>query len=389
MNNFAVAKVCRNCNCYLKRAVSKERLEIESNPTAFLSFTKIAAAGIICLILIGFIYNYASNIYAKNRQSDLDVKVGTEIELPREGWYKTDFWKYYRKYPTVTEIIEKNNSVTSKTVKPADINSISMKGTLSFADLGCLTNECYQKEREAEEERKRNEDTRIHYYYGWRFYNPYSQTNFKTLEQTQKELELKTIKDDFNRFDYKEIGRCEFYQKKPDKSLQRFFVDDSKDIKKFELSNGFNGFNGWEKKVTYDLDKISDSSVEEIPDEDLKEMKESAKAFFRMSYDVSKMKVVGLAKLNEKVNFLVERQTDEGLETMYFDAVTGFLTKIESGKIIVHFFPYENFSGIYFPSAIFSRAITKEGRLVWMRIEKISWGFNETMDDSIFEKPTK
>ena len=89
--------------------------------------------------------------------------------------------------------------------------------------------------------------------------------------------------------------------------------------------------------------------------------------------------------VNDAVHFAVE----EGKDALYFDSVTGHLSKVEMEKMTCFLNSYADYGDLKLPSALYYRIIDKSGNLIWMKIENLEWRVNEPIEGSIFEKPAQ
>jgi hypothetical protein len=392
VNDWEQSKICYQCGCALKRHKSEEVKTLKGDSfigsTAFRSLIYSALA--IVLIVIGI--SFTINVYKpKTPEEELISKITEakteEIPLPENSWYKPRIWNFYRQYPNVEEILDKNNKATSKTISPNDLQTLSLSGKLSFADGGCANDVCAEK---LYQESLRQESSR---YYGSA--NPKS-TPFVYVDETKKKKDAMSSKkvgliDNYNSFPYEEVGRMEARQKMPNKIYRQVFVRPKGQTSETEKTEVFNGLRGWKKTVVtdiYDRQKVLENSVKELSGVDLFELNKSA-TVWKKDYSSKTLSFLKPVIINSQVNFVLQNNADTKPETIYFDAVTGLITKIETSEMTVFSSKYSSHNGVYLPSEMCFRTIGKDGNAILMKVEQIDWRINESIEDSIFDEPSK
>lgn len=361
-NNFAQSNTCRQCGCYL-RPHSNQRTPSTSQKTSSIIGTVVkfflTIAVLSILSVAGYIF-YTSNFETAKSQS---TQANT-AELPSNSWYQPSIWNFYRDRPTALEIVQKSNEATSKTFKPSDIRTISLNGTISFAFEKCLTEGC-----------KTNE-----------FLIPrkFTELNFKIKPPTAPLTNFEEV-DDISRLYFVKLGRVEVYQKDANKVLRKISIRPLSTEPRKDISEGFDGVNGWKEEIVYNWDNTPKSSVMKLEGKDLEVLKKSSNTFPN-KYSDQNLSFSHIGKVNGKAHFILKTGDPIKPESLYFDAVTGLLTKVEAAEMTCILFPYADYNGINFPSTLYFRSFNNEGKTMWMKIEEIEWKFNQPIDDSIFSK---
>jgi hypothetical protein len=373
MNNWEQSKICYKCGCALRPYKKEETITLQGEPiTSFPLFRSSAALLTVIILVIAatlFVKNFDITTFNKPASSDVasNTAASKEVKLPQEGWYKPSIWNFYRQKPTVDEILEKNNQATSKTLKSSDVQTLSLKGKLSFAEGGCATDEC------VEELKKRDSAA----YENWIFKNRNSQNG----EQFKIGLS-----DNFEENNFQLIGSIDAYQKSPDKVLRKIFVTAINQSRKTEKTEGFDGFTGWRKTVVFDQQKLPETSVIELKGNELSELKNATGAL-KTDYSSKNLTFYKMSYFKNKVQFVLQKHDLGKQELMYFDALTGLITKIESYEMTCFFSDYADYEGVRLPSTMYFRTVQISGNFIIMKIENIIWSVNKPMEDSMFAKP--
>lgn len=377
-NNFAETKTCRQCGCYLKNYDSRQNVssvfsESATESPIFRMF--VITMAVVVLVAAGYVIAFRkSGGEVASQPTAVEILPDGTIEppvgLPADSWHRPSIWNLYRGAPTVREILEKNNRVTSQTLKPSDLQTISFTGTVSIAALGCQTEECFRQEQQQQAARQGA-----------------ANGGFVPLSVPFNNPMRPKPSDDFDKPDYTEAGDIEIYGKRPDKTFSRVVVN--LNTRTAETTEAFNGLSGWRRKEISDGEKIIESEIKALTEEELEALKLSAAAIWQNnSYAEETLTFSRLAKVNEKVHFVVRRKNGEKTETLYFDAVSGFLTKVTSGETNCYLYPYADYSGVKFPSAIYYRMTdANSGKIQWMKIDNLEWVINEPIDDELFDRP--
>ena len=373
-NNFSQTRRCLQCGAALK--LSSPRVDTpKRNPLdAALRFIirTFLTIVIVSLLIVSGIKVYA--VYFEKKDA---------VELPPNAWHQPTLANWYRQRPTVQEIIEKNDQVTSTTLRPSDVKTLSAKGQMSIALGFCVTKECSSKEITDDWGNRLRE----------RFNQKYSRTPKPRLKKP-KEISPGNpqISDDPSILEFEDFGEIEMRRKGANKLFRRSFITSKYLDERTETIEVFNGSAGWEEEIIYARDKITGEtrdpirrSVKELNGKALEDLKKSVtnlgNDFTGKTFNYSHT-----AKINDNVHFALRVDGGETSEMLYFDAVTGLLTKTDAGEFNCLMFPYADYDGVKLPTNMYFRKQNEEGRMMWMRIENIEWQINQPLEDSIFEK---
>ena len=389
VNNWEQSKICHQCGCALKRYKSEDVVTLRGDSfigsTAFRSLVYSALA--VVLVVVGI--SYTINVYKpKTPEEEMISKIPEvkieEIALPANSWYKASIWNFYRQYPGIEEILDKNNQATSKTINPNDLQTLSFSGELSFADAGCASGICaeklYQNSLRETSSQDRTEPV------------PKS-TPFVYMDENQKkkkatEWYMVGLTDNYNSFTFEEVGRMEASQKNPKKVFRKVSVFRKNQNRQTENFEVYNGSRGWKKTLVYDKQQTFENSVRELSGVELYEINKSA-TIWKKDYSSKTLSFLPPVIINNQVNFALRNNTDTKPETIYFDAVTGLVTKIETSGATIYLSKYSSHNGVYLPSEMCYRTVGKDGNAVLMKVNQIIWRINETIEDSLFEEPSK
>jgi len=72
-------------------------------------------------------------------------------------------------------------------------------------------------------------------------------------------------------------------------------------------------------------------------------------------------------------------------ETRYFDAVFGFLVKMDTKDFAVYRDNYKPYEQAKIPGTLYDRRAEKEGYHSWLKMEVTDWKMGDYIDDSVFE----
>ncbi|MBS1795120.1 MAG: hypothetical protein JSS81_14775 [Acidobacteria bacterium] len=370
LNNSAQSRRCRRCGCDLKPPAP--------NPVKNGSKFVDIALKFLLVVVVMAIFSVAGIVFVGNLTGNKPLSVSsapevTEVNgLPSNSWHKPSIWNWYRDKPTVREVLEKNNQVTSKSLTPRDVQTLSLTGSVSFSAADCLTKSCLEKE-------------------AWR--RPPTSPDYQTPLQilrpkpTPSNTPIPGVDpaDDVSRLRFEKIGSIELYHKEPGKMLRKTLIRPVESPKKADVIEVFDGEKAWKEEIVYENEKIVKSSSEELNGKDLEALKNSAMV---LGNDLSENNLTfsRIGKYNGRAQFILQKNDPDKPETIYFDAVTGFLTKIETSEMTCFIYSYAEFNGVNFPSTMYFRTISSEGRTIWMRVDEAVWRVNEPVDDKLFEK---
>jgi hypothetical protein len=380
-NNFAVSPICRNCGVYLKTAKTLEPEEKTEEPavepvtkTRSVKPSTIVIMVAVVLVCGGVLYIYFTTSFFGFQKT---TETGASVELPPDAWYQPSIWNLYRRNPTVSEILDKNIQASSKAKVMSETQTLLLKGDVSFARFGCYTEQCLMEEYKRE-------------------LASVKEYNRQVLASGNKSLQMKSMPlldfgkkpqfdDKFNKPAYEEAGKIEIYVKNQNRIWQNsvFQVKDEPE-KKVELKQGINGSKGWRRNIVSNRENIIESTLVDLVETELEEVKNTSSTVWKKaSLKEENLKFSHRAVVNDAVHFAVE----EGKDTLYFDSITGYLSKIEMEKMTCFLNSYVDYGDLKLPSALYYRIIDKSGNLIWMKVENLEWRVNESIEDSIFEKP--
>lgn len=383
MNNLALTQVCISCRCYLKlhnHGGSKSNLHNDSimdNPVAK---PALITAAVIALTILtaAFVVNYegfslpdisyfgssGSSSSEKTEPKKTQIK---KVELPPTSWHKKSWWHYIRKYPTARQIIEKNTEVSGKPMSAENMSSIYIAGNISFAKGECYTKEC----------RKKNSVSN---------FSPVTY-NSSDEKAEQKSLELA---DNFEIPNFKEMGKFEIFSNREGKSVRRININlPTNEFNKAHITETFNGQKGWKRTVHFDLmGKTIRDTTEEQKTEDALQMKREITAVWAKDLSGISPDVKWLAKTGNDVHYVLEEKKGDGFSNyLYFDTVSGYLTRMDNEKFSIFFAGYRDFEGSKIPYKLYFRRQEAAGFYLWIELNVNDWMFNGVYEDSVFEKP--
>jgi hypothetical protein len=361
-NNLAYTQVCWQCKAHLgmpgaqsaPRSRPAAKRSVISKVFGFISKLVLTVVVLGILGVAGFIF-YQTNLKPHTNASG----VRDAAPLPDNSWYKPSIWNLYRQKPTVLEILEKNNQATSKTLKPSDIQTVSLRGTISFAFEG-ETPPAPQRPTYDLFDRSRG--------------NPTPTPVVSRWEGT----------DDFTRFGFRPLGNFEGYKKGADKFLRKIRIR-SQNLSKTDVTEVFNGSAGWKEEVVVNLQGQIKTTVTDLTGQQLEQFKGSTHGWGNY-YTGRDLAYSHNALVRGEVHFVVKNNDPKAPLTLYFDAVTGLLTKVEEGDVTCLLFPYSEHNEVSLPSTMYFRMATPEGKMMWMKMDEIDWEMNQPIDDSLFEK---
>ncbi len=326
-------KICQSCGCYLR-----PYNEVENKTLGGDSFASSPVLRSLMVVGIGFVFCCVGFFYLMKGgvKEDAPKNIATDslsanASLPPDSWYQPPFWKFYSSHPSVPEIIEKNNEVTSKTLKPGDLKTMSMTATLMIAQ-------------------GENDD------------------------------------DYFNMKSYMTVGTVETSQKMPDKMLRKVRMIAHNNVRQTELTEAYNGLIGWKRTITYDSKRIYETDIKELVGSELDKLKNSSE-MWRNKTNEKNLTFLRTAKLQTVSVFVLQDDSNPlNPQTLYFDAVSGYLIRMDSNEGICYMSSYKEFNGVSLPSEIYLKIKTPNNGTVWMGISGIAWQVNQPVEDSIFDK---
>lgn len=369
--NWEKTKICTQCGCALRYYKKEEIRSLKGDSflgsSAARSFLMVV---FVFAMLVGGFYYVIKNMDAAKTKAAAGI-TEENIALPANGWYKSNLWNLYRELPTVDEILAKNAQATSKTLTVNNIQTLSLKGTISFADGNCVTDACAEKLAEAAMRRDQMEMSRFN------GYQP---------QIIPKDGYKIPLLDDYDTPEYEEAGTLENHRKAPDKILRKISVVVPKQTRKLETTEGFDGMTGWKKQYVSENGFTVTDRVSTLAGLELESLKSSVSAL-KSDYSSKSVKFSKVKKVKTEVNFVLENPGFEKTELIYFDAVSGLISKIESGDNTCYMVSYADYGELKLPSAMYFRTVAETGFVVWMKVENIVWTINEPLDDSMFAKP--
>lgn len=376
-NNFAASPICRNCGVYLKAAntleTKDEKEQGVNKSAAETSPVKLSAMIILTAVLLvcgGVLYIYFAG-------SQKTIETGASVELPPDAWHQASIWNLYRRNPTVGEILEKNIQAIFKTGEKIETQTLFLKGNLSFARLGCYTEQCLLEEYKRELAAVQEHNRRV-----------LASGDGSQQVKNAPQLNVGTkppLDDEFDKPAYEKAGGIEIHIKNPNRIWQKSDLPSKDETgKRIESTQSFNGSKGWRKNTVVERENIVESNLVDLADAETEELKKTAAILLKQFFlKEENLKFSHRAKVNDAVHFAVE----EGKDVLYFDSVTGYLSEIETDKMTCFLSSYADYGDRKLPSVLYFRIIDKSGNLVWMKFENLEWRINEAVEDSIFEKP--
>lgn len=375
INVWEQTKICLKCGCALKLYKTEEAVTMQGE--SILNSPGIRSMLIILLLVVtgvgtAFYFTKTSNLRAAANQpaqlSQNQPKV-EEVKLPTDSWYQPSIWNFYREMPTVEEILKKNNEATSKYLKTNNFKTLSLSGKLSVANGGCAVDKCAQEEKKKSQLRANLGDL---------------------TEKYRAERDLAAFKvglvDYFEQFEYRELGTIEAVIKFPDKIYRKVSITPPGQAKFTENTEGYDGLVGWRKTFVRENGQTLENSVKTLMETELFELKNSVGAWGN-NFSSKNLSFVEMKKIKGKVQFVLKKDDSTKGETIYFDAVTGFVTQINSHDMNCYLSFYSDQDGYKMPSYMFFRTITPDGNAVFLRAESLVWKIDRSVEDSIFAKP--
>ena len=368
-NHNPQTRACLKCGAQLTRPPSNNEPPKPGRSSGILGFLANALATIFVVSLLGVGGYIFYSVYLKD-------KVPAD-ELPANSWHQPTFANWYRKRPTVQEILEKNNQVTGVTADR--VKTLSAKGKVSIARGGCGTKQCRDNDSSGLSDQEKIER---------QLKKPWQDSNSAPAAAPQES----GISDDPAALKFIDFGEIEMHRKGSSKLFRKNFVTYKGLPETTENIQVFNGTEGWNEEKVYERDLITGETktlirrtVKDLAGKDLDDLKQSVA---NLGSDLSgkTFNYSHTAKINGEINFALRVDGSETSETFYFDAVTGLLTKMDSGEFNCLMFPYADYDGVKLPSTMYFRTLGKEGRLMWMKLENIEWKINQPIEDSLFEK---
>ena len=366
VNIWEETKICRQCGCYLKVVNLGDQRKAQNESAKFQWFVGVFVFSFV------LIFGTVGLIKLISYKPHLE-----QTGLPADCWYKPTFSNYFRGKPTIKEIIEKNNSVVSLTIKPSDVKTLSFQGNISFALGKCATAECLLKKNKIKAEIKAEKDAAAR------------KAGYASAPGNESPPETLDNSEYFDNQSYIELGRVESFEKKPDKFLRKSFMYRIKGSEKKDILEGLNAEKGWSKKTIYARDGKINNSIEDIVGDELAKLKSSTTSRWQSIYEEFELTDLGIQSLNDQKEFVLQKRDGEKVEKLYFNAVSGNLDKVEDSKMTGYLSLYQDFNGIRLPNKLCYKSLSEDETVIWLKIENIEWHLNEPIDDAVFEKPTE
>lgn len=375
-NNLSASKSCLKCGINLELFLNKGLKFKNKKPSIFGAILKVTLLISALLILSGifsirFIAPHYPEIAAYKPLAYISGTTSNgsaTIYLPANSWYKDNPWNHIKYYPTVGEILSKNNEAIGNSITPEMLKTVSISGKFSVGGGGCSTVECAKNRDKAN-----------------------GILMAELPENLKKYNNVYALNDMAEQQIYNDLGSIQAFIKKPDKLLRTTKANIPNDGYKLnEVIEGFNSTNGW--KYTKDVTnqgQVFETTIALDP-LDGEKLKADLAAMWQVTLiNDSSIKFKDIEKVNDRVAFVLTRDKgNKKIETIYFDSISGQVIKIDSDGNSVYFAEFKPFNGINLPSAIYSRRV-EAGRVIWLRVNQIEWKFNEELDDAIFEKPVQ
>lgn len=384
-NNFARTQVCRVCGCYL-RSDSETSLQshYKANITDLPGFRNWVIAGAVFVTVI------SGMIYFATRKSTLSASVAAattkpedkkpDVELPANSWYNQSWWSYVRKHPSPEQIIKKAIEAGGKSLSPEIAKTLTITGKVAVAQGNCLTQSCgiNQVMKKALDRSTFNGGID----YGQRT------TIVKPPESGPKPAPKSN--EDFKAYDYIETGIIDVAAKMPDKIMRRVtsVTAPGSDSSSLEMREVFNGYSG--SKITKYLDRNENllrASKDTKSFDQMAETRTELELMWRTNFLKDKeFELRGVEKLNDSTVFAIVSKNKAGeRDTLYFDSVSGYLSKMDTKGMSVYFDDYRPYEQAIMPYKMYYRK-DENDMYVWMRVDIDSWKIGDFVDEAVFEE---
>ena len=378
-NNAASAIDCKVCGAYLRAAEANENPLSHgfSDHPAFKGWVLIV--GVVLLLSAGLIYFYRSKAQAAIPQLAAWNET-KEVELPSNSWYNNSWWSYVSNSPSVRQILKKNAEANGTTPSLDTARTLSFSGKMSHAMGSCFEQFCVDEAERRMAEYEKN-------------LPPYLKRSNSGVIRVGPKPKPETS-DKYDKLNFSEFGNLELLVKMPDRMLKKATAINPYDEshRRVQVMEFFNGMEG--KRIT-DYFDASDNKVKS--DEDIMDAQQVKTArvdqeslLGRDFDDYTDMELRKLEKVNERVAFVVIAKNRGGeRETFYFDAVTGFLIKIDTPLNSFFLDDYRPWGKGMLPYKVYLRQPELGGFHTWMKIEIAEWKIGDPIDDSVFEIPAR
>jgi hypothetical protein len=326
---------------------------------------------VLLLLVGGMVFFYKSRPPA-------EMPGVTAVVLPANSWYNSSLWSYVSGSPSVRQILRQNEEANGKTPSLETARTLSFSGKMSSAVGTCFEQTCIDqaKSRMIEQQRHTAQQFRL----------PNAGTTYV------EEINRPENSDKYDNLGFSELGKLELLVKLPDMMLKRATAinrsDDSH--RRIEVSEFFNGMEG--RRITDYFDALDNKVKSEVALMDAQQV-ETARleqtSLLGKDFDHYKdMEFRGLEKVNDRVAFTVTATNPKGEpEKFFFDAVTGFVIKLDTPLNSVYFDNYRPWGEGKLPYTVYLRQSEPGGFYSWIKIEIGEWKIGDAIDDSVFEIP--
>jgi hypothetical protein len=326
---------------------------------------------VLLLLVGGMVFFYKSRPPA-------EMPGVTAVVLPANSWYNSSLWSYVSGSPSVRQILRQNEEANGKTPSLEIARTLSFSGKMSSAVGTCFEQTCIDqaKSRMIEQQRHTAQQFRL----------PNAGTTYV------EEINRPENSDKYDNLGFSELGKLELLVKLPDMMLKRATAinrsDDSH--RRIEVSEFFNGMEG--RRITDYFDALDNKVKSEVALMDAQQV-ETARleqtSLLGKDFDHYKdMEFRGLEKVNDRVAFTVTATKPKGEpEKFIFDAVTGFVIKLDTPLNSVYFDNYRPWGEGKLPYTVYLRQSEPGGFYSWIKIEIAEWKIGDAIDDSVFEIP--
>ncbi len=365
-NNIASTQICRHCGSYLKSA---ESANIHSFSLSDILYIKwligFFVFGVLFIVVVSYSQTKSGGNYLIDpNMSAAENEVNKDVEIPAASWYNQSYWSYVSSGPSIQQILEKNKEVSGKEIYPDTVDTYQLSGTISGFKMKLQGDMCYGL---SEDDLKKSGDKR-----------------FEGILQTSSGCK------DYFQNEYQDLGSMRIIMKKPDMVLK---ITNSKNAERTDqiIYEGFNKNTAWRKtQVSTGGYGSYNTKIEDLSSEELLKAQNQINSTIRESNEkYSDAEYIGLRKVNKRVAFTIKKTANGVERTFYFDAVTGFIIKVDMPEMSMFMEEYKDFNGTQFPSVFYYRFSEKKDEYLWLKVENLNWTFDEYFDDSIFLKPAK
>ena len=371
-NNAAITTVCRVCQAYLRTEGNETPLS--HGFTDHPAFKGYLLFGLVLLLAgIGLIYFY------KSPQSDSYASTVTkETTLPADSWYNNSLWSYVSNSPSVRQILQKYKEANGETPSLATARTFSLSGKMSHAVGTCFEQACLDElqRRFVEEQRRVSQGFRL---------------PVEVIKRIGEERKPETS-DKYDNLGFSEFGKLELLVKIPGKMVKKATANNPHDQSqpRVEVTEFFNGVEG--KRITDYFDALDNKVKSEVDIMDAQQLEtarlEQAQLLGKDFDNYTDMEFRGLEKVNERVAFKVRAKNQKGdPETFFFDAVKGFLIKVDTPFNTLFLDDYRPWGHGMLPYTVYLRQPELGGFHSWIKIQIAEWKIGDPIDDLVFEIP--